>query len=242
MSKRNFKFSDATLVRQAGRLSGALADPTVGPPVVARLPVTFVAALNTLLAKVGGEPATKAGQVGTTGTLTLAQNAAFTDMLRLMSGARRSAGLAFRGNNVVLHQEFQVGVHEPQGLDEEVKRALIIHAGTVKYAAELANEGWSAAETTQLGAATSLLSGADLLQEHSKGQGPGLTAISVVDANQLYRYCRTIQNAARLQYPSTQPGNETPRALYLLGEFPPQSGSAHDHGTTPPAGGPPANP
>lgn len=241
MSKRDFKFPLATLIRQAGRLSGALAHAIYGAPVIARLPATFATGFNTLLGKVGGEPATKSSQMGDTGTLTQAQDTAFTDMLRLMSAARRSASLAFRGNHVVLHEEFQVGNHEPQGLPDEVKRARIIHTATVKYAAELAAEGWTAGDGTQLDNAITLLSGVDLQQEMSKAVGPGLTGISTADANQLFHKCQTIQNAARLQYPSTQPGNETPRALYLLGEFPPHSGS-HEGDTTPPAGGPPVHP
>ena len=106
MSKRAFNFPSATLIRQAGRLSAALADATAGPPVVTRLPATFVTTFDTLLGKVGGAPATKASQAGTTGTLTQAQNDAFTDMLRLMAAARRTSTLAFRGNRAVQHEEF----------------------------------------------------------------------------------------------------------------------------------------
>jgi len=154
------------------------------------------------------------------------------EMLRLMSGARRSAGYAFKGNDVVLRSEFQVGVHEPQGLGEEVKRAGLILTAANKYSAELGGEGWVATDATALQTAIAGLSGVDLQQEASKAKGPGMTSVSTVDANQLYRSCLRIQNAARLQYPSTQAGNETPRARYLIGEFPPHGGS--DTGGTPP--------
>ena len=52
------------------------------------------------------------------------------------------------------------------------------------------------------------LGSVDLQQEASKAKSPGMTAVSTADANKLYRNCPSIQNAVRLQYPSTQPGNE----------------------------------
>jgi len=65
MSKREFNFPLSTLTRQAGRLKDALADTTYGPPVRARLPSTLGTAFDTLLTKVGGAPAAKAGQTAT---------------------------------------------------------------------------------------------------------------------------------------------------------------------------------
>jgi hypothetical protein len=93
MSKREFNFPLATLIRQAGRLNSALGDATYGAAVAARLPKTFATDFGTLVTKVGGAPAAKAGQAGDTGTLTQEQNDAFIEMLRLMSAARRSASL-----------------------------------------------------------------------------------------------------------------------------------------------------
>jgi hypothetical protein len=240
MSERAFKFPIALLITQAGKINAALTDATVGPPVAARLPTGFATAFSTLVTKVGGGPAGKALQAGATAILTKEQNGALVEMLRLMSGARRTASLAFRGNDPLLHEAFQVGEHEPQGLDEEVKRAKIILASLGTYAAQLGAEGWTTAETTALSGAIGTLTGADLDQENSKSQGPGITSVNTTDANTLYRNCLTIQNAARLQFPSTQPGNETPRARYLIGAFPPHGHSSSgdippDKGAPPPA-------
>jgi hypothetical protein len=238
MPGRSFKFPLALLVKQAGRLQNALNDATIGPPVVSRLAAGFVPAFSTLLEKVSGAPAGTPSHVGDVGTLTQEQNDAFHEMLRLMAGARRTAGLAFKGNSVVLHNEFQVGIHEPQGLGDEVARAKIILAACQKYSAQLAVEGWTAQEATDLDTAIGGLSGIDLQQEETKDAGPGQTAVNIVDANLLYKNCLTIQNAGRLQFPSTKDGNETPRARYLIGEFPPHGHD--DTGSTPPT--PPAAP
>jgi hypothetical protein len=135
---------------------------------------------------------------------------------------------------VVLREEFQVGVHDPQGLGDEVKRAGLILAAANKYATQLGEHGWMATDATALETAIGALSGVDLAQEASKAKGPGMTAVSNADANKLYRNCLSIQNAARLQYPSTQSGNETPRALFLIGEFPPHGGGDSGGETPPP--------
>ncbi|MEP6822205.1 MAG: hypothetical protein ABI946_07645, partial [Chthoniobacterales bacterium] len=112
--KRSFNFPAATLSRQAGRLKDALNDGTVGPPVLARLSANFLTDFTALATKVSDTPAVRASQKGNTGTMTIEQNAAYLEMLRLMSAARRSAGLAFPGNDVVLHEEFKVGEHTPR--------------------------------------------------------------------------------------------------------------------------------
>ena len=237
MPGRTFKFPLATLIRQARRLQDALADSAVGPGVSQRLPAGFAASFGTLLGQVGGTPAAKAGQMGDTGTLTQEQDDAFHEMLRLMAAARRSAGLAFKGNKVVLHEEFQVGIHDPHGLGHEIGRARIILAGANKHATELGQHGWIAQDAIELSTALDLLGDVDLEQEASKAEGPGLTAASTSAANKLYANCLSLQNAARLQYPSTKPGHETARARFLLGEFPPH---APDAPPTPPAGPSPA--
>lgn len=236
MSKRDFTFPIATLLNQAGRLNSALSDATIGAPVLARLPAGFLAAFSPVLSQVSGAPAAKAGQVGDTATLTREQTGALHEMLRLMASARRTAGLAFRGNHVVLREEFKVGIHEPQGLGDEIARARIILASAQKYATQLGEHGWVALDATDLEAAIATLGSVDLEQEAEKAKGPSMTSLSNADANKLYKNCLSIQNAARLQYPSTQPGNETPRARFLIGEFPPHSPADTSGTATPPAG------
>jgi hypothetical protein len=159
-------------------------------------------------------------------------------MVRLMAAARRSASLSFPADKVLLREEFKVGEHEPQDLASEAARATVIQASCAKYATQLAQHGWIAADAARLDAAIQTLAGADLQQEAAKAEGPGITAATNADANLLYKNCLSVQNAARLQFPSTEPGNETARARYLIGEFPPQSGSG-DAASAPPPPPPP---
>jgi len=49
-------------------------------------------------------------------------------MERLLSGARRSANLAFPDNDVRLRSEFQVGIHEPADFASEIERTGKVHA------------------------------------------------------------------------------------------------------------------
>ena len=231
MSNRDFNFPISVLTYNASLLRAALADPTVGPPVLTRLSSpTFLTDFDTLLAKVTGAPAAKAGQMGGTGTLTLEQNDALAELRRLASAARRTAGITFKGNNVLLHEEFKVGTASGQALSDELADAKIIATSAAKYASQLAEHGWTAQDATDLAAANDTLSAADLSQETSKKTGPGMTGQANADANLLYKNTQSVQNAARLQFPSTQPGNETARARYLIGIFPPHGGN-----TPPPA-------
>jgi len=225
MSDRAFRFPLSILISQAGRLGDALGDATVGPPVAARLPATFAAEFGALLAKVSGGGATKAGQAGGAGQLTQAQTAAFAELERLMGAARRSAALAFPGQDVLLREEFQRGIDTPQSLAAVLERARIIAASCAKYAAELAAHGWIAQDTADLGDAITALEGANLSQESALDVGPGITAARTADANALYKKCLSLQNAARLAFPSTRPDTATARARYLLDEFPPRDGN-----------------
>ncbi len=240
--KRSFNFPSATLYRQAGRLQDALNDGTVGPPVLARLPANFLTDFSALSTQVGDTPALRASQKGNTGTMTMEQDAAYLEMQRLMSAARRSASLAFPGNDVVLHEEFKVGEHTPQTLAAEVIRATVIAASADKYETQLGAHGWIKQDQLDLLAASTALGTDDSQQETSADESEGLTADAIRDLNKLYKNCQSIQNAARLQYPSTQSGNEMARARYLLGEFPPHAPSAPAApagGSTPGGGTPP---
>lgn len=237
MSKYTFHFAVSVLTHNAGLLLDALKDDTIGPPVLARLGGDpFKTAFAKLLKDVGEAPATRAGQTGDTGTLTQEQNAALAETRRLDSAARRSAGLALKGQGVVLKQEFKIGNSSGSGLADEIADAKVIQTATVKYATQLGTQGWTAQDSTDLENAIGGLDGVDLTQEASKKKSLDLTAAAVDDANQLYAQCLALENAARLQFPSTKKGNEGTRARYLIGIFPPTG-----HNPPPPAD-PPAGP
>ncbi|MGI8436874.1 MAG: hypothetical protein ACR2NX_08210 [Chthoniobacterales bacterium] len=221
--KRSFHFPSATLYRQAGRLKDALNDGAVGPPVLARLPANFLPDFAALSTQVGNTPALRASQKGNTGTMTIEQDAAYLEMQRLMSAARRSASLAFPGNDVVLHEEFKVGEHTPQTLAAEVIRATVIAASADKYSTQLGEHGWIKQDQLDLVAASTALGTDDSQQETSADESEGLTADAIRDLNKLYKNCLSIQNAARFQFLSTGTGNEMALARYLLGEFPPHA-------------------
>lgn len=125
-ASRTFDFSVSTLIRDSKRLLGALCDPATGPPVAKRLKVKnpvagqpdvefdpgFDAQIK-LVEKCGNDQSTAVGGIG---EMTVEQAAAFTELERLMAGARRSATLAFPANDVRRHSEFQVGNRTPQDL------------------------------------------------------------------------------------------------------------------------------
>jgi hypothetical protein len=220
--KRAYPCSRAVLLTAGGRINNALGDTTYGPPIAGRLPAGFVTRFDNQLSAAGGGGALKASQAGDTSRLTKAQQAAYTEVIRLTSAARRSANLAFPGDTVVLHEEFQVGKSDgDQSLQGELDRATIVLASTRKYAAELGAEGWAASDATELETNLGQFTDVDLTQEASKDSGLDITDQRTTDENLLYRMILTAQNAARLQYPSTKPDIATARARYLINEFPP---------------------
>ncbi len=69
-----------------------------------------------------------------------------------------------------LRAEFQVGVNEPQDFESEIDRAAIIHAACGTHADALAEHGWIAADTTDLGAALETLEGAGNTQNNARAK------------------------------------------------------------------------
>ncbi len=235
MSNRDFNFPVSVLTYNASLLSAALADPTLGPPVVARLSSPTVHAdFDALREKVSGAPATKAGQMGSTGTLTLEQNNALAELRRLSSAARRSAAITFKGNSVLLREEFKVGGASGQALSDELADAKVIAASAVKYATELAEHGWTAQDATDLAAANDTLGAVDLTQETSKKKAPASPLRPASTPTSSTKIPNPSRTPPACQFPSTKPGNETARARYLIGIFPPHGGN-----TPPPAPAPP---
>ena len=161
-----------------------------------------------------------------------------------MSAVRRTATLLFPKGDPRLHAEFKVGINEPQDLASELERARVILTGCQPHAEALAEHGWVAEDTQALSDAIELLGGADDDQEASSDKKKGITAARTLAANALYKQCLTVQNAARLAYPSTKLGKldgmEEARARFLLDEFPPRGGTAT--GQSPDPHGPPTPP
>jgi hypothetical protein len=203
-----------------------------------RLPDPFLADTRTLLTKVGCDQTDQKSAAGGLGTLTLAQDAAAKVMRQIFADAKETAKKAFKGNDVKLREEFQVGIDKPHGLDAVLGRARIVLASLKNPAniPALSAKGWIASDTAKLEAALGALTNADNTQEDAKGDKLKSTGTRNRDANDLDDRIETIQHAAHLHYPENDPANAGIRAKFRLGIFPPAGGSAKP--PTPPA--PPA--
>lgn len=204
------------------------------PKVAARLPANYLTDTTTALGKL---PADTAGQKiiqGETGNLTAAQHANLDALLHCMSQARKTAKLAFPGQTVKLHQEFQIGLHESHDLASELSRADIILA-SVKTADNLAAmklKGWTDADTTTFTTLRGAFPASTQTKTSSQSDAMKATVAKATDAADAYERILTIQNAADLEYPALDPANAPIRAEFKLGIFPP------DHHVAPAA--PPA--
>lgn len=145
-----------------------------------------------------------------------------------MSALRKSAGLAFKGNPVKLHDDYQIGIDKPHDTASVVRRAKIMQtsAGGAADAAALADQGWQASDTTALKTAIDAFGGVDQTHETAKHNSVDATGLRNHSANTIYDNLLTIQNAANLAFPAEDPANTGTRGKFLLGTFPP-----HDHGT-----------
>jgi len=224
-NRRSFTFSFGTLQRDAQRLLEALHEPTLGAPVVTRLPATFVAdftAQIALAAKLGTD---KCGAIGTLATHTLAQQQALAEFARLASIARRAATLAFPGDDTLLRSEFMFGVHRPEDIPSLLDRARAFVAACQKYPDPLALHGWSAADTVELEAALTAATNAGHEQGNASDAKLGTTARRIDAVNLLYKQCLVVQIGARKVYSPAQVLADASlvegRARFLLDEFPP---------------------
>ncbi len=232
-----FKFPIATLTKEGDYiLTAAEAHATA---INARLPAGKVAALRTLLGQVGTKAVGKATAIADLGTLTTAQNDALKVLRRHVSDARKSARLAFPGQDVKLKNEFLVGKKDSHKLASILLDARTIQAACADTAnaAALAAQGWIAADTTQLDDAINALNTADDTQESAKGGPTGATGDRNVAANDLYDGLLAVQNAAHREYPAEDPANIDVRKEFRLDDFPPAPPAG-----TPPAPTPPPNP
>src|ERR1017187_5318072 len=207
--------------------------------VAARLPANYVTDAIAALAKVNKDVAGQKIAHGELGNLTPVQHTNLDTLQYWMQQARETAKLAFPGQSVKLHQEFQVGINSPHGLDSILSRADIILA-SVQNAANLPTlklKGWTDAETASFVAARGNFGTVEQAQAQDKGGAKVSTTVKNQDAADLYERLLTIQHAANLQWPVTDPANAGIRDQFRLNTFPPAGGN----GTTPTPPTPPAS-
>ena len=238
--KLNFAFPVNLLLQESGIILNA-ADKYAAQ-VGARLPVNYSAAARLLATEVSQLDAKQKSDRGDLGTLTVGQNDALTAVQEKLGNARETAKKAFKGQDVKLREEFQVGINKPGDMASVVQRARIVLA-SIKKAANtdaLKAKGWLPADTTDFETAIDALDAADETQEGAKVTPTAATGDRNAKANQLYDALLAVQNAANLQWPESKPANASIRAEFRIGKFPPPSRSGgKDTPPTPPTPTPP---
>jgi hypothetical protein len=235
MSKNTPHFPVPILIHNGDLITAAA---VANPPVALRLPASYMTDTSAALGKVTGDLTSQKNAKGELGPLTKTQQANLNTLQQWMNQARKTAKLAFPGQTVKLHQEFQVGVTGPYDLGSFLARADIIIA-SVQNAANLAAlklKGWTDADTTAFVAARQSPGTVNVTQQTAKGGAKVSTGQKDADAADLYERLLTIQNAADLQWPATDPANAGIRDQFRLNTFPPAGGN----GTPPTPPTPPA--
>jgi len=216
-----------SILTHAGKLiiAAAKTDAAVG----ARLPAGYTSAADTLCTKVSADVSAQKTAKGELGNLTTAQITSLNTMHHCMAQAQKTARLAFSGQTVKWHQEFQIGAGDQNALGAFLGRVDVV-LGSIKVAANLAAlklKGWTDAETTAFQTARDGFGPAEQYRVQSIGGARDKTTLKDTDAALLYENILTIQNAADLQYPAHDPANAGARATFLLGVFPPDHGGNH---------------
>jgi hypothetical protein len=235
MSKRPH-FPIATLIYNGNLIITAA---QAHPEIAARLPANYISEAGTLLGKITADLTGQKNAQGELGNLTAAQNLNLGTLLHCMNQARKTAKLAFPGQTVKLHQEFQVGPHEKNDLGTVLNRADIILAAVVSNLPALKLKGWTDAETNAFTTARATFGTATPAQQAAKSGAKDSTNTKNADAATLYENLLTIQNAADLQWPPEDLANAGVRDEFRLNTFPPAGGNGN--GTPAPAT-PPATP
>ena len=231
--KTNFHFPLPILVGEGKLiLDAATAHPELAPRFKPGFLTGAVALLATVKLQVTGQKQ-KRGDVG---VLTQAQLDEIHNFQHLVHMAKETAKLAFKGQAVKLTEQFQVGVNQPNDLQSQLARGRTIVA-SIKLAANadaIAGQGWTADETIALDTAITGIEGDKTLLENAKGASVGSTGVRNASAESLYAALQTVQNAANLQWPESDPANAEVRADFRFGKFPPKH-SAADAPVPPPA-------
>ena len=185
-----------------------------GPPILDPTPAPVPAPENAVTDQVA--------KTSALGQLTQAQNDALAILEPLMTLARDSAGEAFRGQTVKLHNDYQVGNHKSRTLADILKRAGIIAASCESDATPLQKVGWLPQETTKLKDAIIAVTGPDAEQVTATGDKLDATDGRNVLANSYYTALLTEQNAASIEWMETTAGNVGVRTEFRIGMFPPK--------------------
>jgi hypothetical protein len=223
--KTTFHFPLSILVGEGKLiLDAATAHPELGP----RFKTGFLAGAATLLATVKLQVTGQKQKRGNVGVLSKAQLDEIHNFQHLVHMAKETAKLAFRGQDVMLSQDFFVGVNQPNDLQSQLARGRTIIA-SIKLAANadaIAGQGWTADETTALDTAITGIEGDKTLLENAKGASLGSTGVRNASAESLYAALQTVQNAANIQWQESDPANAEVRADFRFGKFPPKHSAA----------------
>ncbi len=193
------------------------------PNVAARLPANYLADTAALIAKIPADVTGQKNARGETGNLTKAQQANLDLLLHYMNQARKTAKLAFPGQTVKLHQEFQIGAHAQHDLGAVLGRADIILASVQTNLSALKLKGWTDAETTAFTNVRGTFPASTQTQQSGQSDAKKATTLKDTDAADLYEHILTIQNAADLEFPAINPANAAERDEFRLNTFPPDN-------------------
>jgi hypothetical protein len=195
------------------------------PAVAARLPANYLTDTAALLAKIPADVSGQKIKKGESGNLTQAQQANLNQLLHCMNQARKTAKLAFPGQTVKLHQEFQIGPQTKHDLGSVLGRADTILASvqTAVNLPALKARGWTDAETAAFTTVRGTFPASTKTQESGRSEAKKATTVKDTDAADLYEHLLTIQNAADLEFPATDPTNAAERDEFRLNTFPPDN-------------------
>lgn len=223
-----------TIINYNGNLVVAAAQKY--PKVTARLPATYITETTTALGKLPTDVVSQKTVKGETGNLTAAQQQNLDTLLYWMMQARKTAKLAFFGQDVKLHQEFLIGNHDSHDLPAVLGRADILLASVqnTDNLAALKLKGWTEADTQKFVAVRGTFPASTVAQKSGQSDSKKAKVVKDSDATDAYEHVLTIQRAGDLEYPATDPANAPIRAEFRLGIFPP----THHTGNETPAPAP----
>ena len=231
---KHLHFPVAILTHNGGLI---IAAAKAHPEIITRLTNPYITAADTLCTKVTGDVTGQKTAKGELGKLTQTQTENLNILHQCMAQAAKTAKLAFPGQTVKLHQEFQIGPQAKNDLGSYLGRVDIV-LGSIANAANLAAlklKGWTDAETTAFQTARDGFGPAEQYRVKSISGAKDTTTQKNADAATLYENILTIQNAADLEWPAADPANAGVRGEFLLGIFPPDHGGNHTPPPTPPA-------
>jgi hypothetical protein len=204
-------------------LAAANAHPEIAP----RLPAKYLGDTGTMLQKLPADLSGQKTAKGEAGNITAAQSAKLDELLHWIVRARKTAKLAFFGQTVKLHQEFQMGENAKHDLGSILVRADIILASlaNTNNVPALQAKGWSAADTTAFKAVRDTFPTSTVIIQSAASGAKDATTVKTTDTGDLFERLLAIQNAADLQWPATNPANAGVRDEFRLNIFPPDKHS-----------------